>query len=84
MADRTSAAIFSDIFSVCANDLPLEQGKDIARKFWPKTWDYDFSLCQMEADEDLIKLGLAELRPHPKYPDEETIFYATRDCSGFE
>lgn len=62
MADRTSAAIFGDLFILLAEN-PTEEHKNIARKMWPKRTEYDFDDYQMGCDEALIALGLAKKGP---------------------
>jgi hypothetical protein len=55
MADRSAARVFGSIFEVMAEDsldaLPL--------RIWNMSKRYDFSPCQMDCDDALIKLGLA-------------------------
>jgi hypothetical protein len=60
MADRTSAALFAEIFEVIANDItdPKRQ-QELAEEFWEKIGHYDFDFYQMYCDDALIKLGLA-------------------------
>jgi hypothetical protein len=75
MADRTSAGLFGMIFELLAKN-PTDEHKEIAKEILGKAGDYDFSNYQMDADDALIKLGLAKKAVHPKYPDEgETIIY---------
>jgi hypothetical protein len=84
MADRTSAGIFGTLFELLAKN-PTEENKAIAREMYPHTFGYDFSLCQMGAEEALIKLGLAKKGINPDYPEDgETILYATQDLKNFE
>jgi len=78
MADRTSARLFGDIFNMLAEE-PTEGNKDIAAKMFPKTRDYDFNHYQMDADDALIKLGLAKMGVDLEYPEEgEVIIYGIK------
>lgn len=73
MADRTSAALFGSIFDHLAEGKPSKKDRDFALWLWTQTGDYDFSEYQMDCDESLVKLGLAE-----KTKDEagyETMLY---------
>lgn len=58
MADRTSAEIFGRIFDMLA-ELPSQHNIETAAKIYNMAKDYDFNEYQMEADDSLIKLGLA-------------------------
>ena len=58
MADRTSAALFGEIFCMLAED-PTENNLKMAAKLYEKARQYDFSWCQMGCDEALLTLGLA-------------------------
>lgn len=58
MADRTTACVFSTIFTELAVN-PTDEHKAIAAKMWPFTRQYDFSPYQMCCDDALITLGLA-------------------------
>ncbi len=80
MADRTSAGVFGTIFGLLAKN-PTDDHKAIAKEIWPLTGNYDFSEYQMEADDDLITLGLAKKGIDPDWPaDGEIILYA--DSNG--
>jgi hypothetical protein len=59
MADRTSAEIYSNIFTRLAKKKITKGVKAEALEFWNESMGYDFSHCQMDADEALVKLGLA-------------------------
>lgn len=62
MSDRTSAAIFGEIFGVLADELPAGEKRDaLAKRFWLMSQDYDFNEYQMECDEVLLELGLAHM-----------------------
>lgn len=75
MSDRTSAAIFGEIFDLLA-DNPDERNKAIARKIWGKIGEYDFSPYQMGSDRALLRLGIAKMGIHPRYPDDgEIVLY---------
>lgn len=58
MADRTSAGLFSTVFTLLAKN-PTDEHKAIAKEIWPLIDEYDFSEYQMECDEALISLDLA-------------------------
>jgi hypothetical protein len=47
MADRTSAALFSEIFTRLASD-PTKQHIAWAHEFWELTRNFDFSEYQLE------------------------------------
>lgn len=75
MADRTSAHLFGTIFRLLAKN-PTDEHKLIAREIYDLTGDYDFSNYQMDADEELITLGLARMGVDPEYPQEgEVVLY---------
>jgi hypothetical protein len=59
MADRTSAAIFGEMFNYLANGTPDAGAKRMAKKMWDMQKEYDFSPDQMACDNALVKLGLA-------------------------
>jgi hypothetical protein len=72
MADRTSAGIFGDLF----NRLATKRGawvKGEAQWLWKQSEGYDFTPDQMDADEALVKFGLAKREPNPKYPEEGPV-----------
>lgn len=76
MADRTSARLFGEMFTLLAeyND---ERARKMARVLWDRSGDYDFSNYQMGADDALITLGLACRGIDPDYPEDgETVRYA--------
>jgi hypothetical protein len=66
MADRTSAEIFGWLFEELARLAQSPEPEvhsaavDLASKAWAKARDHDFVWEQMEADEALVELGLAE------------------------
>lgn len=68
MSDRTSAALFSDLFQHLADGKPL-----IASDLWDASKDYDFSPNQMDCDDELVKLGLARVDTDEN--GEECIVY---------
>jgi len=75
VADRTSAGIFGDIFRMLADDAPLDRDS-FARQIWEMSQGYDFHSCQMDADDELVKLGLARRMVNPEHPDDgEVIVY---------
>ena len=61
MADRTSAGLFADVFTILAED-PTKENKKLAAKIFKLTDSYDFDYCQMECYEVLIKLDLARMK----------------------
>lgn len=67
MADRTSAGIFADIFERMAKRKITDELRAEAIEVWNDAWNYDFSHCQMDADEALVKLGLATECPECSY-----------------
>jgi len=75
MADRTSAALFGKIFDLLAKN-PSDENKAIAKEIWPMSCDYDFAPYQMNADESLIKLGLAKMGKLDG-EDEDGVIYRT-------
>jgi hypothetical protein len=62
MADRTSAALFAEIFSWAAEHNHGELDRFV-RHLWDMSHGYDFHPYQMGADGSLVVLGLA--RPDP-------------------
>jgi hypothetical protein len=76
MADRTSAALFGKIFSLLAKN-PTDEHKAIAKEIFSFTSEYDFNYYQMDADNELIILGLAKMGIDPDYPEDgEVVIYA--------
>ncbi|RJQ25725.1 hypothetical protein C4577_05005 [Candidatus Parcubacteria bacterium] len=69
MADRTSAAIFGDIFNMLASDEPIDK-KQMALKVWEMSGEYDFTPYQMYCDDALIELGLARKGVDPECPED--------------
>lgn len=57
MSDRTSAGIFGDLFRFAAKQNPPDT--KLGKELWKMQRGYDFSPCQMGADKELLKLGLA-------------------------
>lgn len=79
MSDRTSAEIFAMIFEHLAED-PDERNQNLAKWLWEHAEDYDFNWYQMDCDDALIDLCLAERLPC------ECVVYAgekhdKRDCN---
>lgn len=77
MADRTSAALFADIFEYLAA-CPDERSKRMAEDMWRKTSGYDFHPCQMGCDEALRRLGLLHDR------DDQERSYGPKAEAGRE
>ncbi len=77
MADRSSAAIFGDVFTLLAKELDPGPKRDkLARHFWKESRNYDFNEYQMGCDEALFTLGLARKGVDPDYPEDgETTIY---------
>jgi hypothetical protein len=60
MADRTSAAIFADIFTeISRSKISAPEAWELAEKVWDLSLAYDFSPQQMGIEEVLETLGLA-------------------------
>ena len=84
MADRNSAEIFSGVFAILAkvsSGTPGKPRRKLAKKVWKLTRDYDFSPYQMEADEQLLALGVADKCQYcdeVTYPGDEHMY----DCGG--
>ena len=73
MADRTSAYIFGEIFRDIASMPALPIRSRLAKEYWKMSREYDFSEYQMEADEALLKLGLARKGVDPDYPEDGDV-----------
>ena len=79
MADRTSAALFSEIFGMLAEN-PTDENKRVASAVFSLTKGYDFSNYQMEAGKELELLGIAKRHIDPEYPEDgETYLYPDDD-----
>lgn len=79
MADRTSASIFSQLFVMLAEE-PTDSNKEMANKIYKLSYGYDFHHCQMDCNDELIKLGLAKIGIDPEYPEEgEVIIYRGKE-----
>ncbi len=71
MADRSAAEIFGVVLGIIANELPPTPERErVVRQVWHLSHSYDFSPCQMEADDILTSLGLLRMVPNTKHPDE--------------
>ena len=70
MADRTSAGLFGQIFEILAQN-PTDEHKEIARRIYQLASGYDFSDCQMDADDACLALGIARRGIDPEYPDDD-------------
>ena len=85
MADRTSAEVFRAIFELLAGEPPSDTRTRLTRGVWSLARNYDFSTCQMDADDALMKLGLARLAVDPRYPNEgEVMVYGPTPTGGGE
>ena len=71
MADRTSAEIFGNIFNLLAEN-PTDENKLLAQRIY-KMIIYDFSDCQMYADEAGLILGIARKGINPRYPEDGEV-----------
>lgn len=69
MADRTSAAIFGDIFLLLAEN-PIDEHKELARKIYEMSVRYDFMGLQMGADDACMVLGVMRMGIDSAYPDD--------------
>ncbi len=78
MADRTSAALFGELFQ----DLADQETPDLklVKKLWQKTRNYDFDYYQMNCDAALKKLGLCK----DTGGGNGRVFYANADATGWE
>lgn len=79
MSDRTSAALFGEFFKVLAGDEPIDRAA-LAKRIWEQSRGYDFSPYQMNADDALIKLGLARKCGDCGYPIYDGEEHDKRDC----
>ena len=62
MSDRTSAAIFTEMFTILDESLATAPGRivvELARRVWEISWDYDFAFEQLGCEDALVRLGLA-------------------------
>jgi len=75
MADRTSAALFADIFENLAKKEITVELKTEALDWWAKISGYDFAPEQMDADEALLRLDLA----YPCVDCTSTIYLGRED-----
>jgi len=99
VADRTSAEIFGNLFTKLAEDhVSLEGEKQtsaakfsqrqeyitgLAEHLWGMTWGYDFNQYQMDCDDSLIVLGLAEEGDEDEDGYTQTR-YRNKDLTGWE
>ncbi len=60
MADRTSAALFGQIFRYLAEGEPDERAKTFAKNLMKQTREFDFCTYQMGCGDALKKLGLPD------------------------
>jgi hypothetical protein len=76
MADRSSAEIFSLFFEVI--DKHVGRGKlrkELAKKIWNASRNYDFHPYQLECDDALKRLGLARDSVKPdQYGEFPTLY----------
>jgi hypothetical protein len=78
MADRTSAGIFGDLFTMLAEN-PTPRHREMAMKIFEMSRHYDFTEYQMGADEACITLGVAREGVNPGYPEEGVVTLWPRD-----
>lgn len=69
MADRTSAAVFGQIYAMLAED-PSDDHRALALRIWDLGGEFDFSPYQMYVDGALAKLGLYRRVPDSECPEE--------------
>ena len=76
MADRTSAALFGEIFQWLAEIPNDERALEFASRLYERTQHYDFLAYQMDADDALLALGLARKGVRQDYLEdgEVTLF----------
>ncbi len=74
MADRSSAELFSQVFVHLAEEPITDCARDFARYMWALTEQYDFMDYQLECDDELVALGLAE-RVEPTEEEPSGIAY---------
>ncbi len=75
MADRASARLVGRIFELLAKN-PTSEHKEIAKEIFAESMQFDFANYQMDADDALIKLGLAKIGIDPNYPEDgEVVIY---------
>ncbi len=74
MADRTSAYLFSQVFEHLAEVPITDCDRDFAQYMWALTQDYDFMDYQLECDDALVALGLAD-RVEPTEEEPSGIAY---------
>jgi hypothetical protein len=82
MSDQTSAGIFGSIFEYIAKWLPPgEDREEFAEWLWDQSKGYDFSAEDLDCENQLIKLGLAQKQKGVE-PGDRVIVY--RDDPGFK
>ena len=82
MADRTSAEIFGTIFEMLAENITDEQ-RLLALRIYKLSQRYDFTECQMDADDACLALGIARKGINPEYPEEVKVIQWPGD-PGYE
>jgi hypothetical protein len=77
MADKTAAGIFGDIFEYLAkNPTGSIENKEFAKVLLGMANNYRFGFCEMDCDDALVALGLAQVGIDPDYPDDdECVMY---------
>lgn len=73
MSDSTSAEIYGRLYTELAKKPDSKEIVVVAKAMWKRSWEYDFHACDMDADEALIKLGLARKVKHPGSPLGESV-----------
>jgi hypothetical protein len=77
MGDNTSCEIYGKIFKRLAK-MPTAEVKALARVFLYDSLAYDFGTSEMDADADLVKLGLCRRVHDTDNPGEKKSLYLTR------
>lgn len=72
MSDRTSCEIFAQVLELLARDCS-DDHKVLAREVLKLSLQYDFSPCDMDADDAGIALGIARRGVDPQYPDDGEV-----------
>jgi len=76
VSDHNSAEIFGMMFRLVDKEiLCVESRTKFATALWNASRKYDFSDCQLECDDALKRLNLAEVGFDPDHPDEEMMLY---------
>jgi hypothetical protein len=66
MGDSSGAYLFGMLFDRLAKEPDDDRRKKLVQFFWKEAGSHDFSDCEMECDDSLVKLGLAKENPDPE------------------